>query len=54
MTAPWLARRQKIEPKREARLVQEMSIDAYTEDERALSWYYNLKQELPFPSKLNA
>jgi hypothetical protein len=39
----------KIEPKREARIVEEIIVDAYTDQERALSWYYYLEQELRFP-----
>jgi hypothetical protein len=39
----------KIEPKREARIVEEIIVDAYTDDERALSWYYHLEHELRFP-----
>jgi hypothetical protein len=39
----------KTEPKREARIVEEIIVDAYTEEERALSWYYYLEQELRFP-----
>jgi len=39
----------KIEPKREARIVDEIIVDAYTEDERATSWYYHLESELRFP-----
>jgi hypothetical protein len=39
----------KTEPKREARIVEEIIVDAHTEEERALSWYYYLEQELRFP-----
>jgi hypothetical protein len=39
----------KAEPKREARIVEEIIVDAYTDDERALSWYYYLEHELRFP-----
>jgi hypothetical protein len=39
----------KIEPKREERIVNEVIVDAYTEEERALSWYYYLEQEMRFP-----
>jgi hypothetical protein len=39
----------KVEPKREARIVDESIVDAYTEDERAMSWYYHLEGELRFP-----
>src|ERR1700683_5507139 len=39
----------KIEPKSEARIVDEIIVDAYTDDERAMSWYYHLEDELRFP-----
>jgi hypothetical protein len=39
----------KIEPKREARIVDEIIVDVYTDEERALSWYYYLEQEMRFP-----
>jgi len=36
----------KIEPKREARIVDEIIVDAHTDEERAMSWYYHLEGEL--------
>jgi hypothetical protein len=39
----------KVEPKREARIIEEIIVDAHTDDERALSWYYYLEYELRFP-----
>lgn len=36
---------------REARIEQEIVVDAYTVDERALSWYYHLEAKLRFPFK---
>jgi hypothetical protein len=39
----------KTEPKREARIIDEIIVDAYTDDERAMSWYYYLESELRFP-----
>lgn len=39
----------KIEPKREARIIDEIIVDAHTADERAMSWYYYLESELHFP-----
>lgn len=36
---------------REARLANEILVDAYTESERALSWYYYLDEMLSFPFK---
>jgi hypothetical protein len=39
----------KTEPKREARIIDEIIVDAHTDDERAMSWYYYLESELRFP-----
>ena len=39
----------KIEPKREARIVDEIIVDAYTEEERAMGWYCYLEGEMRFP-----
>ena len=39
----------KIEPRREARIIDEIIVDAHTDDERAMSWYYYLESELRFP-----
>jgi hypothetical protein len=39
----------KTEPKREARIIDEIIVDAYTAEERAMSWYYYLESELRFP-----
>lgn len=36
---------------RELRIEQEIVVDAYTSDERALSWYYHLEEKLRFPFK---
>jgi hypothetical protein len=36
---------------REHRIEQEIVVDAYTSDERALSWYYYLEDKLRFPFK---
>jgi hypothetical protein len=33
----------KIEPKREARIIDEIIVDAHTNEERAMSWYYYLE-----------
>jgi hypothetical protein len=35
--------------RREARIVNEIVVDAYNSDERALSWYYHLENHLRFP-----
>ena len=34
---------------RENRIDEEIVVDAYTSDERALSWYYYLEEKLEFP-----
>jgi Calcium binding len=39
----------KTEPKREARIIDEIIVDAHTQEERAMSWYYYLESELRFP-----
>jgi len=36
-------------PRREARIEQEVVVDAYTSDERAMGWYYYLEGKLRFP-----
>jgi hypothetical protein len=38
-------------PAREHRIEQEIVVDAYTSDERAMSWYYYLEGKLSFPFK---
>jgi hypothetical protein len=39
----------KRSPTREARIINEIVVDAYTESERALGWYYYLDNRLQFP-----
>jgi hypothetical protein len=39
----------KIEPRREVRIIDEIIVNAHTDDERAMSWYYYLESELRFP-----
>lgn len=34
---------------RERRIIDEIVVDAYGADERAMSWYYYLKDQLQFP-----
>ncbi len=34
---------------REKRIMMEIVVDAYGEEERALSWYYYLEEKLQFP-----
>ena len=36
---------------REERIVMEIVVDAYDETERALGWYYYLKDQINFPFK---
>lgn len=36
---------------RERRIEQEIVVDAYTSDERAMSWFYYLEEKLGFPFK---
>jgi hypothetical protein len=36
---------------REHRIEQEIVVDAYTPEERAMSWYYYLEEKLAFPLK---
>lgn len=35
----------------EQRFIDEVVVDAYTSDERAMSWYYYLEEKLVFPFK---
>ncbi len=39
----------KRSPTREARITNEIVVDAYTESERAMGWYYYLDNKLRFP-----
>ena len=39
----------KPNPTREDRIEQDIVVDAYGEEERALSWYYYLESKLQFP-----
>lgn len=41
--------RPKRNRQREARIEQEVIVDAYTSDERAMGWYYYLEGKLRFP-----
>jgi Calcium binding len=40
---------EKTQPEREERIINEIIVDAYTEEERAMSWYYYLEGELRLP-----
>ncbi|MGF6917822.1 calcium-binding protein [Paraburkholderia sp. 40] len=39
----------RIDAKREHRIEMEVVVDAYTEEERAMSWYCYLEEQLSFP-----
>ena len=39
----------KTDKKREARISNEIVVDAYNAEERALGWYYYLEQQISFP-----
>lgn len=41
----------KLNAQREHRIEMEIVVDAYTEEERALSWYYYVEEQLSFPFK---
>jgi len=41
--------KQKEDIKREDRILYDIMIDAYGEEERAISWYYYLKEKITFP-----
>lgn len=50
MTTKSMARSSKRrEPAREARISDEIVVDAYGAEEQALSWYYYLEEQLTFP-----
>jgi hypothetical protein len=44
-------RKPKSSRARERRIEQEIVVDAYTSDERAMGWYYYLQEKLDFPFK---
>ena len=37
------------EPDREERIIMQIVVDAYNEDERAMGWYCHLENEMAFP-----
>jgi len=37
------------EPDREARIINEIVVDAYDSSERAMGWYYHLEEKVQFP-----
>jgi len=43
----------KTDPEREHRISMEIIVDAYDEYERAIGWYYYLKEQLQFPFTAN-
>ena len=42
-------RKASTEPARERRIARDIVVDAYTENERAMGWYYYLEGALQFP-----
>jgi hypothetical protein len=50
-TKSWLKKLAKEDPVREQRIIYEIVVDAYNEDERNLGWYYYLEGALVFPFK---
>src|SRR5260370_37121354 len=44
-----MAKSKKTNAKREHRIEMEVVVDAYNEEERAMSWYYYLEEHLAFP-----
>jgi len=44
-------RKPKLNRAREKRIIDEIVVDAYTSDERAMGWYYYLEDKLKFPFK---
>ena len=44
-------RKPRISSTREQRIAAEIVVDAYGEEERAMSWYYYLEEKLEFPFK---
>lgn len=41
----------KLDPARERRILDEIVVDAYGPEERAMGWYYYLEEKLAFPFK---
>lgn len=39
----------KVDRRREQRILEEIVVDAYTAEERAMGWYYYLQEQLRFP-----
>ena len=39
----------KVDRRREQRILEEIVVDAYTAEERAMGWYYYLQENLRFP-----
>lgn len=44
-----MVKKLKSDPEREQRIMMEIVIDAYDEQERAMGWYYYLQDQLQFP-----
>jgi hypothetical protein len=49
MPKPRSSGRPRQDRRREARIINEIVVDAYNESERALGWYYHLENQLQFP-----
>ena len=49
MPKPRSSGRPREDRRREARIINEIVVDAYNESERALGWYYHLENQLQFP-----
>jgi hypothetical protein len=44
-----MVKKLKSDPEREQRIMMEIIVDAYDEQERAMGWYYYLQDQLQFP-----
>jgi len=44
-----VAKKPKRDPEREERITMEIVVDAYRAQDRAMGWYYDLEDQLPFP-----
>ena len=44
-----MVKKLKSDPEREQRIMMEIVVDAYDEQERAMGWYYYLQDQLQFP-----
>jgi hypothetical protein len=44
-----MAKKTKLDPKREERITNEVVVDCYDRQERAMGWYYYIGSQLQFP-----